>query len=370
MDNKRFAVVWVVLLLFLTSGCASLQHPITKSTIVQETTFEEVKKFFTDAKQFYEPPDEKLNKELAETVKASPELAKELSPTEGYYYPAVKISDLWKRLGIKRSLRYLDTGKYRKTSGYLFGSEASKQSECLLRYPEVKLFEFSGLKVLQVSESMYCDYQLFLFKKDKDGRWLYFDHIDASDERYGDPKLKMLSNELLSLTVLSSRGTGILSYQTLVFDISGNKIEQVLGLPGEGERHGWGVLYDCEYKSEFVYSGNTLTGNYKISIFPGASQGIFIQYDAILNALNVEVPFFTVNRKIIFKRDGSKLRLDNKESTITVDDLDILLSEAYKDFYRMFKVEFDGLQQGDKVQKEWYKYFKLAVDDKLEAIDK
>jgi hypothetical protein len=215
---------------------------------------------------------------------------------------------------------------------------------------------------------MYCDYQLFLFKKDQDGRWVYFDHIDATDERYGDPKLKPLSDGLLGFTVLSSRGTGLLSYQTLVFDISGQQIKQVLGLSAEGERHGWGVLYDCEYKSTLDYAGDTLTGNYTISVFPGASQSSFIKDAAILKALDEKVPLFTIDRKIVFEWDGNAFKLDKVNSTLATNDLDILLFEAYKELYRMFKVEFDGLQQGNTAQKEWFKHFKLAVCGKLKVI--
>ena len=68
-------------------------------TFAGELTIKEAEEFFAQPQQLYEPPDEEFNKSMEQSVKEDPSLAEMLTPTKGYYYPAVNIYKIWGKLG-------------------------------------------------------------------------------------------------------------------------------------------------------------------------------------------------------------------------------------------------------------------------------
>ena len=323
---------------------------------VAQVTIEQVEEFFANPEQYYEPPDEEFNKELVQMREDNPEIAGKLTPTEAYYYPAVDIAKLWQRLGVKTRLKYLDSGEYvEEAKGYIFGYPPASPEEHILRYPATKLYEFNNIKVLRVSSSsFYGDYQYLLFRKEGD-RWIYYDHIDIEDDRYGEPEITFLSDSFLIIKTLGSYGTGIINYWNLFYHLTKDEAKRLFSMRSEGERHGWGMLFDYEFRATFNLYGNRLIGDYVIDVSANTHS-----YEPEITPLHSVFLLFTAKRTIVFDWDGEKLDTNKSESDVSLEDIDNLFGGC-KEYYNIFKREFDQFEHGNNVQQEWYKKFMEQV---------
>jgi len=331
-----------VLILFLFSS------PVSAANL----TLKEAEEFLANVEQLYEPPDEELNKQLEQDRKESPELAESLTPTEGYYYPAVDIYKLWQKAGIEpKPLR-------KDSNDFLFGYEVGMGEKWNLGYPATKLYSKADFKVLRVSSSSLAvsgDYQFLFFKK-KDDKWVYFDYTYALWEKYTEPEITFLDDTLFYINELGCSGSGLVDFINTFYAISDGKVELLLYCPDKGHLVGWGLMFDREYESKMDYSDKVLTIDYTINIDANTNT-----YEPKEGKRYCEFPLFTTNRKVVFNWDGRNLSVDKEKSQLTIDDLENIFGGGEKEYYAMFQPEFDKAKNGTTEQKEWYQLFMEQV---------
>ena len=342
-------IITLLIVLFISTHCYA-----------ETITLQEVEEFFANTQELYEPVDEEFNKELAQMRKDNPAIASRLTPMEAYYYPAVDIAKLWQRLGVTTRLQYVDSGEYiEEAKGYIFGYPSSHQEEHMLKYPATKLYEFNNIKVLRISgASIYGDYQYLLFRKEGD-RWIYSDHIDIEDDKYGEPEITFLSDSLLIIKTLGSHGTGIISYWNLFYHLTKDEAKRLFSMRSEGERHGWGMLFDFEFRSTFNLYGNRLIGDYVIDVEINTNN-----YEPTIKPLHPVSPLFTAKRTIVLDWDGEKFDVNKAESDVSLEDIDNFFGGC-KEYYSLFKNEFDQFEHGNNVQQEWYEKFLKEAEEIL-----
>ncbi|MFH1578435.1 MAG: hypothetical protein ABIC18_05130 [Candidatus Omnitrophota bacterium] len=326
-----------------------LSSPISAA----ELTLKEAEDFLANVEQLYEPPDEELNRLSEQAVKESPELAELLTPSEGYYYPAVDIYRLWKKAGIKPKPLWDDSHEF------LFGYRVGTEKKWNIPNPEAKLYSNGDFKVLRINSSLAFsrDYQFLFFKKRKD-EWAYFDYTYALFENYTVPEVTFLDDELFYINELGASGTNLVGFINTLYAISDDKVEPLLYCPNEGYLSGWGRMFNLKYESNMDYSDKVLTLNYTIDVDADT-----YTYEPKEGEGKGEFPLFTANRKVVFNWDGADLSLDKEGSQFSMDELENIFGGGQKEYYAMFQAEFDAAKDGNAEQKEWYGLFMKVINE-------
>jgi hypothetical protein len=292
---------------------------------------------------------------MEELVKKDPSSADIYTPTEGYYYPAVDIYQLWQQAGIEPEVLT------RNTEEFLFGYKPGGPEKFNLRYPEAKIYSSDQLKILRIGSSsgaVTADYQFLVFKKKKD-KWVYLDYVYALWENYQEPILAFLEDDLFYIRQLGGSGTGISEYDNIFYTVDQDKVIRLLVLPSEGHVSGWGMLFNRGYSSKMNYSQGVLTLDYTIDVDANTNY-----YEPKHFKKYKEFPLFKVKRKVVFRKDGNNLKINPKRSQLSKEDLDNLFYGGYNEYYVIFRKEFDKLKEGDAKEKEWYKIFIATVNEK------
>ena len=259
-----------------------------------------------------------------------------------YMYPAenrpsVDILPLWKRLG-------LDPQKGAKDRYTCVFGCMENDKQCFLPGPELIYFSRKKIRVIDITKEFRWDHQYLIFENG-----VYIGHAEYAVQKYEEPTLVFLEDNIFSIKYLDETGSGILGYRTDVYKIDDkNGIKKILNYRDQYERFGWGAPYDISINSKSSYSHDELKVKYQIKVMQGFVQGV--------NEEASDEPFVKDHRTITYKRKGNGFIVDAKSSNLKTDTLD-KLDGNMKFLYLMYKSQFDRLRKGDKEDRQWYNYF-------------
>ena len=259
-----------------------------------------------------------------------------------YMYPAesrlsVDIFPLWNRLG-------LDLQKGAKDRFTCIFGCMEKDKQCFLPGPELIYFSRKKIKIIDITKEFQWDHQYLIFKNG-----VYIGHAEYAVQKYEDPTLVFLEDNIFSIKYLDETGSGILGYRRDVYKIDDkNGIKKILNYRDQYEREGWGMPYDISINSKSFYNHDGLKVKYQIKVMQGFVQGV--------NEEASDEPFVKDYRTITYKRHGNGFMVDTKASNLKPDTLDKLDGNT-KFLYLMYKSQFDRLIKGDKEDRQWYNYF-------------
>lgn len=196
-----------------------------------------------------------------------------------------------------------------------------------------KEYSKTNIKVVrEVSKSNSWDYEFCFLRKTTDGTWRLFNHIETQCQKYKEPELFLLEDNLFCLKRLADSGIGVCLYEYDFYVIEGKQIRKLLEIPCEGNVFGWGMALGREFNSRLKYSHHVLTVNYFIKVYP---------YDE--KSTEISKPLFTANRRAIFKWNGAMLSMTSK-SDLSRSDLKNLYNGDEQTLRRLFKNEFQKLK--------------------------
>jgi hypothetical protein len=299
-----------------------------------QMTFEEVKSYLTSTVQLHKPENKSIN-------------------SEAYDYPAVNIISLWQNLGIPiKPLRGDDD--------YLFDCEPS-QKECFLPYPKADVLEHGNIKIIRISKSIPWDYQYLFFNREGD-RYLYFDHLEYNMQKYEEPKLVFLEDDLFYINILNSSGTNTISYVTMVAQITDKKIKELLWYPSLHERSSWGMCFDETINLKQRYAKGVLTLDYDIRVMMNENN-----YDSKVKGKLPTSPVIHAKKRIVLIRKPEGFVLDKEKSNASLEEIMKLDWGGYSDYYEAFRNEFDALGKRNSKTKEWLQFFMLDLEHSKES---
>ncbi|MBF0619646.1 MAG: hypothetical protein HQL19_05710 [Candidatus Omnitrophica bacterium] len=280
--------------------------------------------------------------------------------SEDYYAPGVRIGKLWAKLGVKpKFVEAHSGGGFKDASGntYMFGCSAASPSNCVLTFPTMLEIDGGGFKALRVSTSgaVYSDYQYLLFRKDPMG-WNYFAHIDVFDNKTGEPDFRFLPNGRILLKSLAGRGDGFVTQFIQVFEAERSGVKLLLAMPSDGERHGLGML-EYDFSSNVQQKGGQLALDYTLS-FSGTVPGLKLRPGD-----EKKIPFFSLKKKMAFRDTPTGLLFVEEASDMSKEDVFRIIAGSYAAAYKMFRAEFDRLEQAGQIQREWLHQFMKVVSE-------
>lgn len=268
-----------------------------------------------------------------------------------YSYSAVDIYDFWQKAGIIPE-------PIRKDSDiYLF--DYNQEDEWYLKYPETKLYTEGNLKILRIGSSsgvVTSDYQ-YLFFRQSNGDWIYFDNIYSPYQKYSAPQIEFLDDSLFYITQFAGSGTGVLRYNYRFFNIKENRINELFSSLKEAYVSGWGMIFDRFIDSDLSYADNKLSLEYSIEV---TANYVYLHDYGIEDV--EEFRLFNTAKNIAFDYDGFVLELDETKSQLTLDDLDRLFMSGERGFYLTLKSQFDALKESKGLCQEWFERFQQRLE--------
>jgi len=292
--------------------CLLCVFVISTSAFAQSATFDEVKQFFSHKVTAID----------------------EAYPTKKR--PSVDILPLWKRLGL--DLKHGAKDRFTCVFGCM---ENDKQ--CFLPNPELTYFSRRNIRIIDITKEFQWDHQYLIFK---DG--VYIGHAEYDEQKYEEPKLVFLEDNLVSIRYLYETGSGVQGYMTDIYQINDKHgAMKVLTYRNKYERSGWEMPFDIEINSTSSYKQGKLKLNYSIKVTQTVVSGD--------NAETWDEPIVKDKRKIIYNWRNNGFTLDTKASNINPKILEGLDSSEV--LYLTYKSKFDELKSDDKENQEWYKNF-------------
>jgi hypothetical protein len=266
------------------------------------------------------------------------------------YYSGVDMLKIWQKAGIEpKSL-------WESSDEYIFDYKIGKDTDCYIYYPKTEIFSRPGIKALRIGASVKWAYQFLVFRE-VNGEWVYFDHIDLYMEKYQEPEIVFLEDDLFYIKTLAGTGTGVLYYMNIFYKVSDGNIQQILECADEGHVAGWGMIFDRSFDSILSYADSVLRIEYTIT---ASISDVYYEICDIKGEANPEL--FTIKRYVCFNYDGQALKFDDKKSDISLNDLDILFYGGEKAFYELFKPELDVLEYGLHYQREWIDVLRQRIE--------
>jgi hypothetical protein len=299
-----------------------------------QVSFKDVKTYLEKTVQLHEPEDKSIN-------------------SAAYDYPAINIVPLWQKLGVQFA------PLKDKDDTYVFGCKPG-QAECFLSYPQVDTIEHGDIKIIRITKSTPWDYQYLFFRRNGN-EFLYFDHLEYDMQKYEEPDLVFLENDLLALKILSGTGTDTISYTTELIQITKDGAKKPLSFITRHERQGWGLCFDETVNSNYKYSKGILSINFDVTVKMNDNN-----YESKMKSKLSEQPIIHDKKRVVMVRKPEGFVLDKANSSTTIEDMEKLHWGGYSEFYEAFKNEFDALEKSNPKVREWFEFFKQEMADSKE----
>ena len=304
---------------------------LCSSVFSYEITFEEVVDYIGENTfNFYEPPNEEMNKWIIETYDddlwALPE---GIEPNhDGYEYAA---------LDIKRFCEDFDLDLENMIDCW------EKGDVCIIPDPQTKVYRGDDYRVLRIGDPAEWSLLYLFFKENYRGEWIYFDKKEFRMQKYEEPELVFLDDGFFYIIALTSSGTGILSYDYVVYKEYEGELAEVLRIPEQERLSGWGLSIEREIFSDFQFYSNTVIVDYNIKL------------TAVENTVKAYgfYPLFWAERRAVFNWDGREFKHNPDESNVTLEDLDNFYGGGDKEYYEMFRKEFDQIGPNLEMIMDW-----------------
>lgn len=301
----------------------------------EQVSFAEAKAYLDNTVQLHKPEDKSID-------------------SEAYDYPAIDIVPLWQKLGIE--FKPLEEGQ----SSYVFDYRPG-QKECFLSYPKTDVLENGDIKIIRITKSTPWDHQYLFFKYNGD-EYYYFGHLEYAFQKYEEPELTFLENDLIAVKILSASGTGTIAYRTILFQIVDGRLKELLSFMTKHERWGWGLCFDETVDSRQRYENKTLTIDYEIGVFMND-----YYYKSKIKGELSNKPIVFAEKRVVLTRKPEGLVLDKERSNATTEDIEDLYFAGFDVYYKAFKSDFDALAKSDPKTREWLEFFMKELEDSKKA---
>jgi len=268
----------------------------------------------------------------------------------GEYYPGLDISVLWEKAGIK------PVPIYQGAEEYLFGYGLKGESGKAIYYPVTVLTGEGDVKVLRVSASVVPDYQFLFFIKEKED-WVFFEHIDLFSQKYEEPEIKFLGDDLFYIDQLEFYGSGVSWTSRVFYAVNDGQVMSCLKIPVHGWVSGWGMMASREFSSSFSFTDKRLTVEHKMDVLGDTSV-----FDPDRENESYMLPLFSVTRKLDFTWTGRAFEWGGMGDEISWRELLRPFDLNEKEFFKEYKSEFEALKQGNGRQKDWYAIFMKKLE--------
>ncbi len=214
-------------------------------------------------------------------------------------------------------------------------------------------------------------YEYLIFKRAKSNgaakdEWKLTGNIDVRLQQYGPPQHRIESGDGRTWFVIKElwgRGSGIVSYADVWYEITPTKVRRVLAYPVEGHDIPCRKELDRSYKS-LLLRHELENGGYTVPI-----QFLVTYSISDCRKGNDSPPLFSKTQKAYFvwNSDKDKFVLDESRSDVTESELDSVHNFEGLTNERFVEYNFEELLKlaadGDAEQKDWLKQFLNKTKD-------